>query len=141
MLSISRFSSFHRQLIKNTFNDVQVIQSKVIVHTTTSNNNSPLVPWRIFTKFPTLFSQMYKACCLAEPATINSPSPEKQHFFHRVLKRSTYLCEGRSCSFWTKMYLLTRSCNFCIDDLLFDNIMSFLNRGPTCGHDFVVLCR
>lgn len=56
----------------------------------TSRSNSPFVPWSIFTKFPILFSQIYRACCLAEPAHIYSPSPEKQHFFHMVLKR--HLC-------------------------------------------------
>lgn len=54
--------------------------------TATSSNNSPLVPWRIFTRFPMLFSQMYNACCRADPATMYSPSPEKQHFFQGVLE-------------------------------------------------------
>ncbi|RNA03066.1 hypothetical protein BpHYR1_048631 [Brachionus plicatilis] len=36
---------------------------------------------------------MYNECCLDEPAHMYSPSPEKQHFFHKVL--------------------FTRSCNFC----------------------------
>lgn len=62
--------------------------------TTTSSRSSPLVPCRIFTKFPILFSHMYNACCLADPAQTYSPSPEKQHFFHIVL--------------------FTRSCSFCI---------------------------
>lgn len=57
--------------------------------TATSKSSSPLVPWRIFTRFPILFSQMYRACCRAEPATIYSPSPEKQHFFHGVLRAKT----------------------------------------------------
>lgn len=62
--------------------------------TTTSSKSSPLVPCKIFTKFPILFSHTYNACCLADPAHTYSPSPEKQHFFHIVL--------------------FTRSCNFCI---------------------------
>lgn len=57
--------------------------------TATSKSSSPLVPWSIFTRFPILFSQMYRACCRAEPATIYSPSPEKQHFFHGVLHVKT----------------------------------------------------
>ena len=40
---------------------------------------------RILTRFPMLLSQIYRECCLADPAQINSPSPEKQHFFHVVL--------------------------------------------------------
>ncbi len=37
-----------------------------------------------------LRSQMYRACCLADPAHMYSPSPEKQHFFQVVLKMSPY---------------------------------------------------
>lgn len=59
----------------------------------TSRSNSPFVPWRIFTRFPMLFSQMYKACCRAEPAQIYSPSPEKQHFFHIVLNSENTVCK------------------------------------------------
>lgn len=51
----------------------------------TSRSNSPLVPCNIFTKLPIDFSHIYKACCLADPAQMYSPSPEKQHFFHIVL--------------------------------------------------------
>lgn len=61
----------------------------------TSSNNSPLVPCRIFTKFPIDFSHIYKACCLADPAQIYSPSPEKQHFFHIVLKKFVFKHMGR----------------------------------------------
>jgi len=53
--------------------------------TTTSSRVSPLVPSKNLTKFPLLFSQMYSECCRDEPATMYSPSPEKQHFFHRDL--------------------------------------------------------
>lgn len=54
--------------------------------TTTSSSISPFVPWSILTKLPTLRSQIYKECCRAEPAQMYSPSPEKQHFFHIVLR-------------------------------------------------------
>lgn len=61
-------------------------EQAILLLTATSKRSSPLVPWRIFTRLPMLFSQMYRACCRAEPATMYSPSPEKQHFFHGVLK-------------------------------------------------------
>ena len=53
--------------------------------TTTSSSISPFVPRRNLTRFPLAFSQMYRECCLADPATMYSPSPEKQHFFHKDL--------------------------------------------------------
>lgn len=58
--------------------------------TATSSRSSPLVPCKIFTRLPMLFSQIYSACCRAEPATMYSPSPEKQHFFHGVLKHKKH---------------------------------------------------
>lgn len=79
----------------------------------TSRSSSPFVPWRIFTRFPILFSQIYKACCRAEPAQIYSPSPEKQHFFHIVLNNNNY--EKKSViNKENGTYLLTRSCSFWI---------------------------
>ena len=81
------------------------------------------MPSRNFTKLPLLFSQMYSECCRAEPATMYSPSPEKQHFFHRDL--TTCVTCLLSTSKWQKHSSFTWICDT-------NNVLLWLERCVDC---------